>query len=284
MLALANLFWAGNWVVGRALRDLTPPVTLNFGRWLVAAAVLAPFAAPGLLARGGLLRSRWGLVLGLALAGIVVFQDFVYVGLRYTTATNAVLLNATLPLVIALCSWAMDGTAPTRRQLAGVAVSTAGVLCILSRGDPSTLLGLDFGLGDLVILVAMPAFGAYSVLLRRKPAGLGQVELLFAVSVVALAFLAPASAAEVAAVGGPTWSPALVAGFAFVGVFASAGAYACWSSGVEAVGANRAGYSMHLLPAFGTGLAVAFLGEQPHWFHLAGFATILAGVVLAARK
>ena len=33
LLALASLFWAGNWVVGRMLRDAFEPVTLNFLRW-----------------------------------------------------------------------------------------------------------------------------------------------------------------------------------------------------------------------------------------------------------
>jgi drug/metabolite transporter (DMT)-like permease len=48
LLALANLLWAGNWVIGRALRGAFDPVALNFWRWLIAALVLAPFALPEL--------------------------------------------------------------------------------------------------------------------------------------------------------------------------------------------------------------------------------------------
>ena len=40
---------------------------------------------------------------------------------------------------------------------------------------------------------------------------------------------------------------------------------------------------MHLLPAFGTVLAMIFLGEAFHAFHAAGVATILAGVIVASR-
>jgi drug/metabolite transporter (DMT)-like permease len=50
---------------------------------------------------------------------------------------------------------------------------------------------------------------------------------------------------------------------------------------VEAVGANRAGLTMHLVPAFGTVLAILLLGEQFHVYHLVGIATILSGVFLA---
>src|SRR5207244_2949402 len=43
LLALTNLLWAGNWVLGRALRDSLDPVSLNFWRWFIALAVLTPF-------------------------------------------------------------------------------------------------------------------------------------------------------------------------------------------------------------------------------------------------
>jgi len=44
------------------------------------------------------------------------------------------------------------------------------------------------------------------------------------------------------------------------------------------------GFTVHLLPAFGTVLAILFLGESFHAFHAAGIATVLAGVVLAAWR
>ncbi len=56
LLALANLLWSGNWVVGRALRDAFDPVSLNFWRWTVATLVLLPFALPGLRGKGAQIR------------------------------------------------------------------------------------------------------------------------------------------------------------------------------------------------------------------------------------
>ena len=60
LLALANLFWAGNWIAGRALRDAFEPASLNFWRWTVATLALAPFALPGLCAKLPLLRRHAG--------------------------------------------------------------------------------------------------------------------------------------------------------------------------------------------------------------------------------
>ena len=69
----------------------------------------------------------------------------------------------------------------------------------------------------------------------------------------------------------------------YVGLAASVGAFICWNRGVATVGANAAGFTLHLLPAFGTVLAMVFLGEAFSAYHAAGIATILVGVVLATR-
>lgn len=70
----------------------------------------------------------------------------------------------------------------------------------------------------------------------------------------------------------------------YMGLGASVLAFIFWNRGVAAVGANAAGFTIHLLPAFGTLLAIAFLGETFAPFHAAGIATILAGVLLATLR
>jgi drug/metabolite transporter (DMT)-like permease len=78
-----------------------------------------------------------------------------------------------------------------------------------------------------------------------------------------------------------TLTPTTVGAVIYVSLFSSVLGYICWNKGVAAVGANRAGFTIHLLPAFGTVLALIFLDEHLHLFHLVGFTTILIGVVLA---
>jgi len=283
LLALANLFWGGNWVIGRALRDAIEPVTLNFWRWLIAALILAPFALPGLAAHRGAIRRSAGLLVLLALTGVVLFQTLVYVGLRTTTTVNAVLLNASSPLFMLLCSWGIERERATRRQIAGMLISFAGILVILSRGEPERLLQLEFHAGDGWILLAMPVWGIYSVLLKRRPPEIGGVVFLFLISVAGVMLLAPAFALE-ALYTPPRWPTAgEAAAVLYVAAAASVGAFICWNRGVAVLGANAAGITLHLLPAFGTVLAMVFLGEAFHAFHAAGVTTILVGVIVATR-
>jgi drug/metabolite transporter (DMT)-like permease len=284
LLAAANLFWAGNWVLGRALRDAFDPVSLNFYRWLVALVALAPFALPGLAAKRELIRRHAGLLALLALLSVSVFQSLVYLGLQSTTAVNAVLINCAGPLFILLSAWALDGERATPRQLAGILVSVAGILVILSRGEPAALAGLELHSGDAWIVAAIAIWGVYSVLLKRRPPGLGGVHFLFVLTAAGVVFLAPAFALE--ALRSPPRLPtaAEALGVVYMGLAASVGAFLFWNRGVVVVGANAAGFTLYLLPTFATLLAIAFLGETFGAFHALGIATILAGVILGTRR
>lgn len=283
-LALANLFWAGNWVLGRALRDAFDPISLNFYRWAIAVVVLAPFALPGLAAKREVIRRHAGILALLALLSVSIFQSLVYLGLQSTTAVNAVLINCSGPLFILLSAWLIDGERATLRQLAGFLVSVAGILVILSRGEPAALLQLELRSGDAWIVLALAIWGVYSVLLKRRPAELGGVHFLFVLSAAGVLFLAPAFAFQVrqAPPRLPTMPEALAV--LYVGLAASVGAFLFWNRGVAVVGANAAGFTLYLLPTFGTLLAIAFLGETFGAFHALGIATIVAGVILATRK
>ncbi len=283
LLALANLFWAGNWVIGRAMRESFSPFTLSFLRWLVAALALAPFALAALRGKGALLRRHLGLLLVLALTGGVLFQALVYVGLQTTTAVNAVLLNSSAPLFVLLCSWLLEREAASGQQVIGMILSWVGIFIILGRGELDALLHMQFHRGDAWILLAMPMWGLYSVLLKRLPAELRGSGFLGVLAALTVPLLFAPAIVESLLVPPKAPSAAGIVGVLYLGLFASVGAFTCWNRAVTQVGANIAGFSMPLLPAFGTVLAMVFLGEELRPFHLAGIATILVGVVLATR-
>jgi drug/metabolite transporter (DMT)-like permease len=281
LLSLSALIWAGNWVVGRGIRAEVPPVALAFWRWTVAAVILAPFALPRLRGQGALLRRHWRLLLLLSAGGAALYQCLVYTGLRYTSAVNAMLMNSAMPLFMMLVAWLIDRDRVTPRQLVGMVVSFSGILVIINRGDVATLENFSFKPGDLIILLGMPVWGVYSVLLRRRPLALDGLTFVFVLSASGGLLLAPAYLLESRFLQSPALGWSAVGAVLYVALFASIAAYLCWNRGVEMVGPNKAGFTQHLIPAFGTVLAVIFLGEEVHLFHAIGIATILLGVWLA---
>lgn len=288
LLVMTNLFWAGNWVTARAVRESFHPFALTFWRWFIAVLVMAPFVLPGMVRNWPVIRPvlarRWPLLATLSLLGVILFQSFVYLGLQHTTAINGVLLNSTMPIAMMLVAWAVDRDTVGARQIIGVLVSLAGIVEIVTRGELSRWASIEFNVGDAWILAAMPVWALYSVLLRRRPPELPGMQLVFIVSAIGLPILGGAYAIEwqVMPVAVPSW-PA-IAGVLYVALFASVAAFACWNAAVAMVGPNVAGFSIHLLPAFGAILAMLFLGERPEWFHLWGVIAILAGVALASIR
>jgi drug/metabolite transporter (DMT)-like permease len=71
---------------------------------------------------------------------------------------------------------------------------------------------------------------------------------------------------------------------AYLVIFPSALAYMFLNRGIALIGPNRASPFLHLVPVFGSAMAILLLGEEPHLFHLAGYVLVLAGVIIASRR
>ena len=281
LLALAQLLWAGNFVLGRATSARIPPVALAFWRWAVALLVLLPFTWREVRAGWPVVRRSLPVLVALGVLGVGNFNTLVYLGLQETTATSAALLNSACPAFILIVGPLLGAARPGARQVAGILTSLLGVLAIVARGDPQALLGLTFHRGDALVLAAVLSWAFYTVLLPRRPAGLPAMALLTVLVAVGVAWIAPWYALELAR-GARLRADAVTLGtLAYVGVMASVAAYAAWNQGVARLGVTRSGAFLHLLPAFASLLAVLLLGEAFRWYHAAGIALVLLGVRVA---
>jgi len=277
------LFWAGNFVVARALRDAWSPVLLTSARWAIALGVLLPFALGPLRAHWGTLRAHLGWLLALAATGVVGFQTFVYLALATTPVVNAAILGATTPVVIALGAWVAYRERLGRLQALGIAVSLFGAVVVVARGDLATLATLRVTPGDLWMAAAVPCWAAYTLLLRRTPAGLPQTALVASTSTLGLLLLAPLLAWRMSAGEAFPVAPWALAGALYIGLFPGLVAFVFWNRGVAAIGATRAGSFLHLMPPFAAALGVAFLGERLAGYHAVGAALVVVGLVMAGR-
>jgi drug/metabolite transporter (DMT)-like permease len=282
-LAGAALLWSGNFIAGRALRDDIAPTTLNLLRWSLCLAIFLPWAGAKAWRHRHVVAREWRLLLALGATGIAAFHTLVYLALTTTTAINALLMLSLAPAAILVGAAATGGSRPSRTQWTGTLVSLLGALVLLSRGDPATLLALTPARGDLWMLVAVSLWAIYSLLLRRRPADLPQDVTLAASIVPAIALLLPALALTTDAAP-VQWTPRLVGALLYITVFASLVAFLLWSYGVSAIGPERAGQFMHLMPVFGAVLAVVLLDEVIVMPQVAGALCVFAGIALVHRR
>lgn len=284
LLALASLFWAGNMVMGRGLRADLPPVGLAFWRWVVAFMCVLPLALPHLRAQWPQLRAAWKQVVFLGVFGVGLYNTLAYVAVQHTTATSASLLNSFIPVATIALAFAFLGKRLSRPEALGVTVSLAGVVLLVARGSLETLLGLALNVGDMWMLAAVLSWSIYTVGLQWRPQGVHPMLQLAAFILVGLIMLAPLYAWEIAAGATINVHAASVLGILYAGVMAAFLGFVCFNAGVAAVGPSVGSLFIHLMPVFAAILSTLLLGERPAWFHYAGMALVLGGIVLTMRR
>ena len=278
LLTLTITFWAGNSIIGRAVRDSIPPATLAAFRWSGATVLLLPFALRPFGADLPKLRASWPMVLLLGLLGVALFNTLLYAGLQHTTATNALLIQAaTAPLVL-LTGWMLFRDRPTGVQMLATLLSIAGVLLVVARGSLATLLALELGSGDLLVLLATADWAFYTVLLRRKPQ-VHPLSFLLATFLIGMAVTIPLALLELQQGAPLIWSRGTVGAIVYVGIFPSLLAYVFFTRGVELGGAALSGQFINAIPLIGAVMAALLLGEALHWYHWIGMTMILIAVL-----
>ncbi|RZI44743.1 DMT family transporter [Herbaspirillum sp. HC18] len=288
MLVVPPLLWAGNAVVGRMVNTLVPPITLNFLRWAIALLILLPLA--GWIYRPGSgLWLHWRRFALLGLLGVGMYNALQYLALQSSTPINVTLVAASMPVWMLAIGGLFFHAPVSRRQAAGAALSVAGVLIVLSRGQWAQLLALRLVPGDLFMVLATIAWSVYSWLLagRKDPEKIRADWAAFLLAQVTFGVAwSGAFAAGEWAWSNPQihWSWGLAAALLYVAAGPAIIAFRCWGAGVQRVGPNIAAFFNNLTPLFAALMSSAFLGESPHAYHAAAFALIVGGILLSSRR
>lgn len=294
LLCLPPLLWAGNAVVGRLMVGQVPPLALNALRWSLAFVLLLPLGWRVLAtrdARAALWQRRWAL-LRLGLLGVTAYNALQYLALTTTTPLNATLIAASGPVWMLLLGYLLHGERPLRRQWLGCALSLAGVLVVVVRGDLQAVARVHFVRGDALMLVAVVCWSLYSWALARPAASMraaqrppwNWAEFLLAQVMFGGFFAVLAAQLEQALAPPPMqWSAGVVAALLYVAIGPSVIAYWCWGIGVAQAGPAIAGFFANLTPLFAAGLSALALGEWPQPYHGVAFALVVAGIVVSSR-
>jgi len=278
VLLVQSLFASGTHLVAKvAVRDVDP-FTLTLVRSLIAAVAISLL----LLVRGRFPRIRredWMLVVFLSFLAIPLNQFLFLFGIASTTPSNAALLYATTPILVVLFSRWFLGERLTRRKLIGVGLGFAGVaIVILERGVDASI---QYVHGNLIIYVAVIAWGLYTVLGKRLithygPIDASAITLLTGTLIFLPIGILPALRFDFGAIGVWTWAQIL-----YLGVITSVVAYLLWYYALARIEAGKVALFANLQPILTTILAVVLLGQDVTvQFVLGGMLAIL-GVVIA---
>lgn len=285
LLTLAPVFWGANFHLAKWALNFVTPVMGALIRFVLAAIVLItilPFIKdlpkPKELGPKVMLK-----LLALGLLGMFLFNYLFMVGLKYTSAVNGSLIMGFFPLLTTLISAWFLGTRMNTAQVAGLVLSLAGVLLVISGGDLNVLTGLKFAKGDVLMIIACLSFAFYSVLMKRWNIGLSPLVFLSYTIVPALLLFSLASI--------PDWQTTdliAIPLMAYVSLFIMAAlgtvlAYMFWVNGVRTIGADKSSLFANVI-LLTTVIISLLLGQPVTLAQLSGGVLIIAGVIVPSVR
>jgi drug/metabolite transporter (DMT)-like permease len=284
LLTLPPLFWAGNAVAARMLVGDVPPVALSLARWVIALALLLPFAWRAAVRHRAAFVRHWRILLAIGPLGVGAYNTLQYIALQTSTPMATSLIASSSPVFILALGAIVFGERTRAAQWAGAALSVAGVVLVMARGDPANLAQLAFVPGDLIMLVANLTWTLYTWLLRRHRPDLPFAPLLLVQMAIGVAAIAPFAVLEAAlSPARIEWSAGAVGAMVYMAAFPSLAAYWCWDLGIRRVGAVIPVYFANLTPVFAAVLSMWLLADSPRIYHVVALALIIGGIHLASR-
>ena len=275
--------WGSSPVAVRAVVGDISPLALTFGRWLIASIVLVPFVWRKISSEWHQLKHHWKSLVVVS-AFMTAGSSLAVIAVYFTSATNAVIVNAAQPAVTAVIAWIVAREFLSFRQGVGVTCAFIGILTMISRADPAALLALDINAGDPVMLIAVVGWSLYAVYLHRRDYLPSADILLFIIALTGAVILLPFYLIEAAIVGPFTLNTNVIISMSYMAVFPTLLATFFWNFSVRSLGANRATIFINLIPVFGVAFAMIFLGEQLFSYHVIGAVLIFVGILLSVRK
>lgn len=284
LLGLCVLFWSSNFIIGRYIGSSVEPIELAFFRWIFVIILLIPtLFIIDIKKVFYVFKNNFLILTLLSVLGITLFNTFLYIALQTTTATNALLINSSVPILILVFSFFILKNRINKMQTFGILLSTFGVVFLVLKGNLSNIINIEFTTGDIWVITSSGTWALYSVLVKLKPKELTHIELFITVVYVGtIIFLIPwylfqgYSLDREISILKNNWHF-----FLYVSIFPSLLSYYFWHTGIDEIGAEKTGQFTHLMPIFGSILAFIFLGERLEFYHFMGAIFIATGIYLS---
>lgn len=284
LLLLACVIWGATPASGKLTVDTFSPLMITALRFAAVALCLFVwlyftqgkqfFIMP---------RRVWWVAVAMGFMGVLVHNGLLFWGLNYTTATNTALIESIGPTATTLLAFFFLGERLNIFGWLGIVISCFGTLCIISKGDINVLLGLQFNIGDILIVGCEVAWSAYAIISLQAQNKVPSLNLV--------AWSSLFGSLWCFAVGGATGTlhiyeikPEALWGFAYLVIFSGIIAFVGWNIGVQHVGASKAGVFVYLVPLTGGIIGVMMLGEEILLAQIIGAVLIMGGVMITVRS
>lgn len=274
------LLWASSFVALKLAFRGYHPMQVIFGRMFVASLCFLPFIP-------SFRKINWRkrdlrLLLVMAICEPCLYFLFEARALELTSASQAGMITAILPLLVAILAWSVLREKITRQTLAGFSLAIFGALWLSLAGEASEAAPNPL-LGNFFEFLAMICAAGYTVSLKHLSANYPPLFLTAFQAFLGSLFFFPFLLLP--GVGFPTsleTGPALAT--LYLGTVITFGAYACYNFGVSRIPASQAAGYINLIPVFSVLLGMLILNETLNLSQWLACGLVFGGVWLSSRR
>ncbi|MBG6025969.1 DMT family transporter [Proteus mirabilis] len=289
LLALAAIFWGGNYVAGHLLVGYINPYLLSVLRWGFTSILMFILYWKVIRKEWHLLTEHLGINTLFAFLGQVSFPLTLYIGLQYTSSLNAAIYISATPCLVLIINFLFFREHISTRNVIGAIVSTIGVIYLAYAGSDGEASFSSFGIGDVLTIISALSWAFYCALLRLKDKRVTHTSFVGFCSLIGTAILIPMYLVYLfyaketpVTMGSDYFYPAL--GVAYLVIFPSWLSYVFWNKGVAMIGTTRSEIFTHLIPVSGGLLSIILLDEKIHLYHVISLVMIIFGIVCCSGK
>jgi drug/metabolite transporter (DMT)-like permease len=283
LLLVVVFLFAGNILVGKAAANALPPFTLALSRAVIALSAASLFFGRAAWRNAAALSARKTQLFIIGASGIGLFNALLYAALHTADTTTVAVLEASIPIVTAIVMWVGFGEQLGRLGWAGVMLSAAGAVIVVSNGAPLQIVA-NASPGVLIMLAAIAAWVVYAVTARRGLMGLPPLAAMVPLSLSAVIALVPFAIAEQIITGfTDTITPRAVVSALYLGLGPSLVAFILYNRALLTIGPTPAALSLNGLPVVVMLLGFLFLGEPITIAHIVGTGAVIAGVTVVVK-
>ena len=279
-LSAAVFFWGGSFVGMRVvLRTLDPMIVMWF-RMVTALIIILPFSKK--LIRLNYIKGDWKLLLPM-----VLFQPCLYFllesyALRLTTATQAGVISASVPVLVTFGAWIFLSESINKRTITGLLLSVTGVI-FLTLSQRSGSSAENPVLGNIMEISAM-VFAAANMIIIKKLSNRYNPWTLTAMQIVAGVLFFSPGMFKILKMDSSLWTTDLFLILIFLGSFVSLGAFGLYNWGMSHINASKASLFINLIPVTAIITGWLMLGETLNMIQSISALIVILGVLLSQKS
>lgn len=280
-LVLATVMWGSTSTAAKVILTQIPPITTSLIRFSVMTVIM--FIYLGLFEKlSWPKRSDLLAFFAMGVTGVYLHNIFFLAGVKFSTATNATLINAIYPGMTAIFLFFLYKEILQKVKVIGILLSLLGVVVVVTKGSLAVILGLRFNLGDIFLLLTAITWPLYTIINRRLAGSYSPTVITAYTGLIGSMLLLPtALMMEPFSFRLTSISYPVLLNLIYITVFTGILSYIWWNQGVIKLGSNRAAVFMNIVPLAGIIFAVFLLGEHIVVSQIVGGFLIIGGIILA---